>query len=155
MSKQLLERGYQELSRGNTQPLLDSLAEDVQWTIIGSTKLSGVYHGKREVTDNLLARLRARLAHVHSDDTVGTQDTAWNLAYGREIGALDVLGYTANDFQITDEAWSDAVARCRAAASDGDFVCFPGVEWCGTAGVGGDHNVVWTLQSKTRYGRSR
>ncbi|MFE3732255.1 hypothetical protein ACFXN1_47495, partial [Nocardia sp. NPDC059154] len=28
--------------------------------------------------------------HVHSDDTVGTQDTAWNLAYGREIGALDV-----------------------------------------------------------------
>jgi len=41
--------------------------------------------------------------HVHSNDTVGTQDTAWNLRYARDIGALDVVGYTANDFQITDE----------------------------------------------------
>jgi hypothetical protein len=91
--------------------------------------------------------------HVHSDDTVGTQDTAWNLAYGREIGALDVLGYTANDFQITDEKWSDVVAQCRAAAEDGDFVCYPGVEWCGTAGAGGDHNVVF-LGGDTALARS-
>jgi hypothetical protein len=91
--------------------------------------------------------------HVHSDDTVGTQDTAWNLAYGREIGALDVLGYTANDFQITDEVWSDVVARCRAAAEEGEFVCFPGVEWCGTAGAGGDHNVVF-LGDDTTLARS-
>lgn len=62
MSKQLLERVYTELSRGNTRLLLDSLADDIQWTIIGSTGLSGVYHGKRDVTDNLLARVRARLA---------------------------------------------------------------------------------------------
>lgn len=62
MSKQVLERVYREASRGNPQPLLDVLADDVQWTIIGSTELSGVYRGKREVTDNLLARLRARLA---------------------------------------------------------------------------------------------
>lgn len=91
--------------------------------------------------------------HVHSDDTVGTQDTAWNLAYGREIGALDVLGYTANDFQITDEVWSDVVARCRAAAEENVFVCFPGVEWCGTAGAGGDHNVVF-LGGDTTLARS-
>lgn len=62
MSKQVLERVYREASRGNPQPLLDALADDVQWTIIGSTELSGVYRGKREVTDSLLARLRARLA---------------------------------------------------------------------------------------------
>ncbi|SRR6266702_6127389 len=62
MSKQLLERVYRELSEGNPQPLLDSLADDIQWTIIGSTELSGVYRGKREVIGSLLARLRARLA---------------------------------------------------------------------------------------------
>lgn len=87
--------------------------------------------------------------HVHSNDTVGTQNTDWNLRYGREIGALDVLGYTANDFQITDEAWSDVVTACRKAAAEGDFVCFPGVEWCGTAGVGGDHNVVFLGEDTT------
>ncbi|WP_375538301.1 hypothetical protein [Mycolicibacterium sp. CBMA 311] len=87
--------------------------------------------------------------HVHSNDTVGTQNTDWNLRYGRDIGALDVLGYTANDFQITDDAWVDVVHACREAATDGEFVCFPGVEWCGTAGVGGDHNVVFLGEDTT------
>lgn len=87
--------------------------------------------------------------HVHSNDTVGTQDTDTNLRYGRDIGALDILGYTANDFQITDDAWDDVVAACRAAGHDGQFVCFPGVEWCGTAGVGGDHNVVFLGEDTT------
>lgn len=87
--------------------------------------------------------------HVHSNDTVGTQSTDWNLRYGRDIGGLDVLGYTANDFQITDGAWSAVVKACRAVARDGRFVCFPGVEWCGNAGVGGDHNVVFLGEDTT------
>ncbi|GAA4727983.1 DUF3604 domain-containing protein [Nocardioides endophyticus] len=86
--------------------------------------------------------------HVHSDDTVGTQDTPWNLAYGREVGSLDILGYTANDFQVTDEAWDETVRQCDAAG-DTEFVCYPGVEWCGNAGVGGDHNVVYVGSDAT------
>lgn len=87
--------------------------------------------------------------HVHSNDTVGTQDTDWNLRYARDIAALDVLGYTANDFQITDDAWDDVVKACRHTSTDGGFVCFPGVEWCGTAGAGGDHNVVFLGEDTT------
>ena len=87
--------------------------------------------------------------HVHSEDTVGTQSTDWNLAYARDIGALDVMGYTANDFQITDAVWERVVAACRSASQDGEFVCFPGVEWCGTAGAGGDHNVVFLGEDTT------
>lgn len=30
--------------------------------------------------------------HVHSDDTVGTESSAYNFSYGREIAGLDVLG---------------------------------------------------------------
>lgn len=91
--------------------------------------------------------------HAHSDDTVGTQDTAYNLDYARRVGAVDVLGYTANDFQVTDAAWADVVRRCRAAEVEGEFVCYPGVEWCGNASVGGDHNVVF-LGEDTRLARS-
>lgn len=87
--------------------------------------------------------------HVHSNDTVGTQDTASNLAYARDVGALDVIGYTANDFQITDDVWADVVAACADANDDGRLVCYPGVEWCGTAGVGGDHNVVFLGEDTT------
>ncbi|MPZ70816.1 MAG: hypothetical protein GEU71_15005 [Actinobacteria bacterium] len=81
--------------------------------------------------------------HVHTNDTVGTNDNAYNFAYGRRIGALDFLGYTANDFQITDERWEAVVDLADEVTVEGEFVCFPGVEWCGTPGVGGDHNVVY------------
>jgi hypothetical protein len=91
--------------------------------------------------------------HAHSDDTVGTQDTAYNLHYARRIGGLDVLGYTANDFQVKADAWERVVALCREAEEEGRFVCYPGVEWCGNSGVGGDHNVVF-LGADTRLARS-
>ena len=61
-NKQLLQDIYAEISRGNPQLLLDSMADDIQWTIIGSTALSGTSHGKQEVIDKLLKPLRARLA---------------------------------------------------------------------------------------------
>ena len=40
-NKQLLQDIYAQISRGNLQPLLDSMANDIQWTIIGSTALGG------------------------------------------------------------------------------------------------------------------
>ena len=61
-NKQLLQGIYAEVSRGNPQLLLDSMADDIEWTIIGSTALSGTSHGKQEVIDKLLKPLRARLA---------------------------------------------------------------------------------------------
>lgn len=81
--------------------------------------------------------------HVHSDDTIGTNDTVYNLTYGRDVAGLDVLGYTANDFQITVERWRAAVATIRKISVDGAFVCYPGTEWCGNSCAGGDHNVVF------------
>ena len=38
-NKNLLKNIYAEISRGNPQLLLDSLADDMKWTIIGSTAL--------------------------------------------------------------------------------------------------------------------
>ena len=61
-NKQLLRHVYAEISKGNVQPLLDSLADDVEWTIIGNTALSGTSRGKQEVIDKLLKPIRARLA---------------------------------------------------------------------------------------------
>jgi ketosteroid isomerase-like protein len=61
-NKQLLEDIYAQISRGNLQPLLDSMADDIQWTIIGSTAVSGTSRGKQEVIDKLLKPVRSRLA---------------------------------------------------------------------------------------------
>jgi len=81
--------------------------------------------------------------HVHSDDTVGTNNTTYNLTYGRDVAGLDVLGYTANDFQITKERWETAVDFCHELSVDNEFVCYPGTEWCGNSCAGGDHNVIF------------
>ena len=81
--------------------------------------------------------------HVHSDDTVGTNNTVYNLSYGRDVAGLDVLGYTANDFQITKERWDAAVELIHSLNRDNEFVCFPGTEWCGNSCAGGDHNVIF------------
>lgn len=81
--------------------------------------------------------------HVHSDNTVGTNDTVYNLTYGRDIAKLDYLGYTANDFQITKDNWDNDVELIHSLNKDGSFVCYPGTEWCGNSCAGGDHNVVF------------
>ena len=86
--------------------------------------------------------------HIHSDDTVGTNDTTYNLSYGRDVAGLDVFGYTANDFNVTKERWDKAVELIQAINQDGSFVCYPGTEWCGNSCAGGDHNVVF-LHGKT------
>jgi ketosteroid isomerase-like protein len=61
-NRALLRHVYEELSKGNSEPLITSLADDISWTIIGTTALSGTFKGKQEVFERLFARLRARLA---------------------------------------------------------------------------------------------
>jgi hypothetical protein len=83
--------------------------------------------------------------HVHSDDTVGTNSTSYNFSYARLIAGLDIVGYTANDFNITAAKWSSTVSKIISVNAEfsGSFLLFPGTEWCGNSAAGGDHNVVF------------
>jgi len=81
--------------------------------------------------------------HVHSEDTVGTNSTSYNLTYGRDVSGLDVLAFAHNDFNITEERWKRTVELIREISKDGEFVAYPGTEWCGSSCAGGDHNVVF------------
>lgn len=81
--------------------------------------------------------------HVHSDDTIGTNDTTYNLSYGRDVTGLDFLSWTANDFNITAERWKKSVKLCHDFSKDGAFVCYPSIEWCGNSAAGGDHHVIY------------
>ena len=87
--------------------------------------------------------------HVHSDDTVGTNSTTYNFSYAQQIAGLDVVGYTANDFNITKERWEATLKIIREVNADGEFIVFPGTEWCGNSAAGGDHNVVFLDDPRT------
>jgi uncharacterized protein len=61
-NKELMQRVFSELSKGDGRPFVESLADDFSWTIIGTTSWSGTYRGKQAVLTDLLEPLMARFA---------------------------------------------------------------------------------------------
>ena len=60
-NKQLVQRVFAELANGNARPFVDSFADDVRWTVVGTTKWSRTYEGKDSVLKDLLRPLRDRM----------------------------------------------------------------------------------------------
>jgi hypothetical protein len=60
-NKQLIQNMFAELSKGNAEAFLGSMADDVRFTIIGTTKYSGTFNGKQELVAKLLGPLTAQL----------------------------------------------------------------------------------------------
>jgi ketosteroid isomerase-like protein len=56
-TRSLVVRAFAAYERGDTQPLFDAVADDVQWTIRGTNPLSGEYHSKQEFLEATYARL--------------------------------------------------------------------------------------------------
>jgi ketosteroid isomerase-like protein/ribosomal protein S18 acetylase RimI-like enzyme len=56
-----VRKAFSDLSAGNAATLLDLLAPDVVYTTIGSTKLSGVWHGRDVFVRNVAAPVGAAL----------------------------------------------------------------------------------------------
>ena len=61
-NKSLLQAIFAETAIGNGKPFVEALADDVRWTIIGSTAWSGTYNGKSAVLHDLLFPLGAQMA---------------------------------------------------------------------------------------------
>jgi len=77
-NKETVRNNFAELAKGNGAPLLESLADDVQWTIIGTTSLSKTFDGKQDVIDGLLVPFRDALVdghiHIHVDNLLADGD---------------------------------------------------------------------------------
>ncbi len=73
-NKALLQDIFAELSSGSSRPLLEALADDVTWTVKGTTPWSRTYSGKaavlallRELGSRLATRYRAEATLVLAD----------------------------------------------------------------------------------------
>jgi uncharacterized protein len=62
-NKKILQDIFAETAKGNGRPFVAALAEDVTWTIMGSTSWSRRYRGKKAVLTELLGPLNAQLAN--------------------------------------------------------------------------------------------
>jgi len=60
-NKKIVESFYEAGNRGDFDACFDLISNDITWTNIGSTKLSGTYRGKAELMDKLLGPLFGQL----------------------------------------------------------------------------------------------
>jgi ketosteroid isomerase-like protein len=60
-NKKQIENMFAELSRGNAEAYLAGLADDVRFTIQGTTRFSGTFNGKQDVVQRLLTPLMSQL----------------------------------------------------------------------------------------------
>jgi len=60
-NKELIRNMFAELSKGNGQAFLDGMADDIRFTLIGTTKFSGTFNGKQEFVSKVLMPLSAQL----------------------------------------------------------------------------------------------
>ena len=80
--------------------------------------------------------------HGQSEETIGTNSARDFYEFARDKAFLDICVHQGNDFQITTEFWNHLNELSAEFTDDGRFVVFPGWEWSGNTGLGGDRNVL-------------
>lgn len=89
--------------------------------------------------------------HGQSEETIGTNSARELIEFARDRAFLDVMSHQGNDFQITQDFWRELNALTREYNQDGRFVIFPGYEWSGNTGLGGDRNVLFAQEGRTLH----
>ena len=86
--------------------------------------------------------------HGQSEETIGTNSARDFFAFARDKAFLDVCSHQGNDFQITTPFWNHLNELTDEFNADGRFIVFPGYEWSGNTGLGGDRNVLFLEEGR-------
>ena len=86
--------------------------------------------------------------HGQSEETIGTGSARAFFAFARDRAFLDICSHQGNDFQITSEFWAQLQELTAEFNQDHRFVVFPGYEWSGNTGLGGDRNVLYREEGR-------
>ena len=89
--------------------------------------------------------------HGQSEETIGTNSARRLAEYARDLAFVDAMCHQGNDFQITEEFWTDLNDLTREFDQPGRFIFFPGYEWSGNTALGGDRNVVLKGEGHTLH----
>lgn len=86
--------------------------------------------------------------HGQSEETIGTNSARELIEFARDRAFLDVMCHQGNDFQITTPFWEELNRLTAEYNQDGKFIIFPGYEWSGNTGLGGDRNVMFKQEGR-------
>lgn len=85
-NKELVLGFFDDIAKGNIQGALDRMAEDLRFTLIGTTILSGVCKSRKEFVDRILAPLGAQLEGpltITTDNLIAEGDFVVVQSHGR------------------------------------------------------------------------
>jgi hypothetical protein len=86
--------------------------------------------------------------HGQSEETIGTNSARELIEFARDRAFLDAMSHQGNDFQITTPFWNELNKLSKEFNADGRFIMFPGYEWSGNTGLGGDRNVMFLNEGR-------
>lgn len=87
--------------------------------------------------------------HGQSEETIGTNSAREYHEFARDRSFLDAISHQGNDFQVTTPFWNELNVLSAEFNVDGRFIVFPGYEWSGNTGLGGDRNVLYAREGRT------
>jgi hypothetical protein len=87
--------------------------------------------------------------HGQSEETIGTNSARDLFVFARDRAFVDAISHQGNDFQVTREFWTQLNELTAEFNENGRFVVFPGYEWSGNTGLGGDRNVLFANEGET------
>jgi uncharacterized protein len=85
-NKELVIGFFDDIGKGNIQGALDRMAEDLRFTLIGTTKFSGAFKSRKEFVDHILVPLGAQLEGpltITTDNLIGEGDFVVVQSHGR------------------------------------------------------------------------
>jgi hypothetical protein len=86
--------------------------------------------------------------HGQSEETIGTNSARELIEFARDRAFLDGMSHQGNDFQITTPFWNELNKLTKEYNADGRFIVYPGYEWSGNTGLGGDRNVMFMTEGR-------
>ncbi|MYH68940.1 MAG: DUF3604 domain-containing protein [Gammaproteobacteria bacterium] len=95
--------------------------------------------------------LRPYCGDLHGQHIRGSSNLHQYASYARGFAGIDFMSWAVNDFHLPGATWHAIQETSREFNEPGRFVVFPGYEWSGTTGRGGDHNVVYLEEDRPLF----
>ena len=97
-NKEIVRHLFEEVNKGNSQPFVDAMAEDLTLTLIGTTPISGTFKGVKEVSEKVMPRIMSSFKsqpRVVIDRLIAEDDFVVVVAHGE--GGVAKNGHPYNN----------------------------------------------------------
>ena len=119
-------------------------------------KVNDITHDHLSAQTNVMTvkndeEFRPYCGDLHGQHIRGSSNLNQYASYARDFAGIDFMSWAVNDFHMTTATWDGIQKTSQEFNQPGRFIAFPGYEWSGTTGRGGDHNVIYLNENQPLF----